>query len=188
MRIHVQNPPHDPHFRIPPQMWQAATTRAGDAARSSGQLRRHRSRLRRGHSRDRGVDRRQGRDPRLAALRRAPTALLFVTNAGLDNLAPFDWLPPGVTLLNNRGTHVVQGRRVRPHGAADAGQSRAGDGDAPARRAMAEAVGRGAGRAARDRGRDSARSAGRWRRRRRGSACSSPACALAPRRTPPAPR
>ena len=34
--------------------------------------------------------------------------LLFVTNAGLDNLAPFDWLPPGVALLNNRGTHVVK--------------------------------------------------------------------------------
>ena len=34
--------------------------------------------------------------------------LLFVTNAGLDNLAPFDWLPPGVALLNNRGTHAVK--------------------------------------------------------------------------------
>ncbi len=34
--------------------------------------------------------------------------LLFVTNAGLDRLAPFDWLPPGVILLNNRGTHAVK--------------------------------------------------------------------------------
>ena len=34
--------------------------------------------------------------------------LLFVTNAGLDRLAPFDWLPPGVALLNNRGTHAVK--------------------------------------------------------------------------------
>jgi phosphoglycerate dehydrogenase-like enzyme len=34
--------------------------------------------------------------------------LLFVTNAGLDRLAPFDWLPPGVILMNNRGTHAVK--------------------------------------------------------------------------------
>jgi phosphoglycerate dehydrogenase-like enzyme len=34
--------------------------------------------------------------------------LLFVTNAGLDKLAPFDWLPQGVALLNNRGTHAVK--------------------------------------------------------------------------------
>jgi len=31
--------------------------------------------------------------------------LLFVANAGLDRLAPYDWLPPDVTLMNNRGTH-----------------------------------------------------------------------------------
>ena len=30
MRIHIQNPPDDPHFRIPPAMWHAATARAGD--------------------------------------------------------------------------------------------------------------------------------------------------------------
>jgi phosphoglycerate dehydrogenase-like enzyme len=34
--------------------------------------------------------------------------LLFVTNAGLDKLAPFDWLPPGVILLNNSGTHAAK--------------------------------------------------------------------------------
>ncbi len=27
-------------------------------------------------------------------------------NAGLDSLAPYDWLPPGVALLNNAGTHA----------------------------------------------------------------------------------
>jgi phosphoglycerate dehydrogenase-like enzyme len=32
--------------------------------------------------------------------------LVFVTWAGLDRLAPFDWLPPGVTLLNNSGAHA----------------------------------------------------------------------------------
>ena len=34
--------------------------------------------------------------------------LLFLTNAGLDRLAPFDWLPPDVILMNNRGTHTVK--------------------------------------------------------------------------------
>jgi phosphoglycerate dehydrogenase-like enzyme len=31
--------------------------------------------------------------------------LVYVTSAGLEKLAPFDWLPEGVPLLNNRGTH-----------------------------------------------------------------------------------
>ncbi len=30
---------------------------------------------------------------------------LFCTYAGIDGLMPLDWLPPGVGLLNNRGTH-----------------------------------------------------------------------------------
>jgi phosphoglycerate dehydrogenase-like enzyme len=34
--------------------------------------------------------------------------LIFLTNAGLDTLAPFGWLPPGVALLNNRGTHAAK--------------------------------------------------------------------------------
>jgi glyoxylate/hydroxypyruvate reductase A len=34
--------------------------------------------------------------------------LIFLTNAGLDRLAPFDWLPPGVMLLNNRGAHAAK--------------------------------------------------------------------------------
>ncbi len=32
--------------------------------------------------------------------------MIFCTSAGLDRLAPFDWLPPGVALLNNRGAHA----------------------------------------------------------------------------------
>ena len=31
--------------------------------------------------------------------------LIYCTAAGLDGLAPFTWLPAGVQLLNNRGTH-----------------------------------------------------------------------------------
>jgi phosphoglycerate dehydrogenase-like enzyme len=34
--------------------------------------------------------------------------LIFITSAGLDRLAPYDWLPPGAILMNNRGTHAVK--------------------------------------------------------------------------------
>lgn len=34
--------------------------------------------------------------------------LVYCTSAGLEKLAPFDWLPPGVPILNNRGTHAVK--------------------------------------------------------------------------------
>ncbi|HEX5327112.1 MAG TPA: D-2-hydroxyacid dehydrogenase [Acetobacteraceae bacterium] len=109
MRIHVQNPPDDPQFRIPPEMWHAATARAGDAGR--------------GHQVSFGDTQADfaAAIPQAEALIgdkdvirallpcEAPgLRLVFVTNAGLDNLAPFDWLPAGVTLLNNRGTHVVK--------------------------------------------------------------------------------
>lgn len=32
--------------------------------------------------------------------------MIFSTGAGVDKLQPFDWLPEGVVLLNNRGTHA----------------------------------------------------------------------------------
>jgi phosphoglycerate dehydrogenase-like enzyme len=34
--------------------------------------------------------------------------VIACTSAGLDRLAPFDWLPPGMLLLNNRGTHAAK--------------------------------------------------------------------------------
>jgi phosphoglycerate dehydrogenase-like enzyme len=34
--------------------------------------------------------------------------VIACTSAGLDRLAPFDWLPPEVLLLNNRGTHAAK--------------------------------------------------------------------------------
>jgi phosphoglycerate dehydrogenase-like enzyme len=32
--------------------------------------------------------------------------MVYCTSAGLERLAPFTWLPPGVPILNNRGTHA----------------------------------------------------------------------------------
>jgi len=43
---------------------------------------------------------------RLLPLDGAALRLVFVTNAGVDGLAPFEWLPDGVTLLNNSGAHA----------------------------------------------------------------------------------
>jgi len=39
--------------------------------------------------------------------RRAPNLKwIHVIGAGVEHLAPLDWLPPGVTLINNRGIHA----------------------------------------------------------------------------------
>lgn len=110
MRIHLQNPVNDPLFDFSRPMWDAAVARAPDIGS--------------GHEVTLGST-----DADLAAALHDAEALvtdagvikahflaphpwpapklklLFATNAGLDRLAPFDWLPPGVTLMNNRGTH-----------------------------------------------------------------------------------
>ncbi|MDE2580699.1 MAG: D-2-hydroxyacid dehydrogenase [Rhodospirillales bacterium] len=109
MRIHVQNPPDDPAFTITPALWAAAAAAAGPAGA--------------GHAVSFGTtpadfaaaiaeaEALVGDKDVLRALLPAPAPRLrvvFVANAGLDNLAPFDWLPPGAILLNNRGTHSVK--------------------------------------------------------------------------------
>jgi glyoxylate/hydroxypyruvate reductase len=109
MRIHIQNPADDPLFEFSRAMWDAAAARAPDIGR--------------GHTVSIGDS-----DADFAAAMRDAEALvcdvsvvrahfplavphlklLFLTNAGLDGLAPFDWLPQGVALLNNRGAHAVK--------------------------------------------------------------------------------
>ncbi len=109
MRIHVQNPANDPLGPVTPELWARVAARSGEHAS--------------GHIVSFAVDR-AGYEAAigeaealvtdkdvLAALLplRAPRLrLVFVANAGLDNLAPFDWLPAGVALLNNRGTHAAK--------------------------------------------------------------------------------
>jgi phosphoglycerate dehydrogenase-like enzyme len=106
MRIHLQNPADDPLFRFSRTMWNEAAGRAGPV----------------GQDHDVTIG---DTDADFAAAMQDAEALvcdagvikarfpceapalklLFATNAGLDRLAPFDWLPRGVALLNNRGTH-----------------------------------------------------------------------------------
>jgi glyoxylate/hydroxypyruvate reductase len=109
MRIHLQNPDNDPLFDFSRTMWHAAAARAPDIGA--------------GHEVSVGVTPADF----VAAMQEAEALvtdvgviralfpvpaphlkLIFLTNAGLDGLAPFSWLPPGVTLLNNRGAHAAK--------------------------------------------------------------------------------
>ena len=109
MRIHLQDPADDPLFDFSRAMWDAAVERAPDIGA--------------GHDVTIG----RSAEDFTAAMADAEALicdisvikarfpclsprlkLLFVTNAGLDRIAPFDWLPPGVILMNNRGTHSVK--------------------------------------------------------------------------------
>lgn len=109
MRIHIQNPADDPLFTFSLPMWQAALARAADTGGqhevSIGNTNADFAAAMRDAEAlvcDVSVVKAQFPCP-------APNLkLLFITNAGLDKLAPFDWLPPGATLLNNRGTHAVK--------------------------------------------------------------------------------
>jgi phosphoglycerate dehydrogenase-like enzyme len=114
MRIHLQNPVNNPAFDFSLSMWDAAVARAPDIGR--------------GHDVSLGAT----QADLTAAMREAEALvtdagvikalfpegistcdaprlkLIFLTNAGLDQLAPFDWLPPHAVLMNNRGTHAVK--------------------------------------------------------------------------------
>lgn len=107
MRIHVQNLQNNLHFEITPDQWDAAMERAGE----------------RGHEVSFTADLDAGRGalagaealvgPKGAVRALFPAAaprlrLIFCTNAGLDGLEPFDWLPSDAALLNNRGAHAAR--------------------------------------------------------------------------------
>jgi glyoxylate/hydroxypyruvate reductase len=109
MRIHLQSPDGDPLFNFSRTMWDSAAVRAPDVGG--------------GHEVSIGFTAADFAaaiteaealicDASVIKARfpcQAPhLKLLFLTNAGLDRLAPFDWLPPGVILMNNRGTHAVK--------------------------------------------------------------------------------
>jgi phosphoglycerate dehydrogenase-like enzyme len=109
MRIHIQNPVNDPLFLFSRVMWDAAAARAPDVGT--------------GHEvtiGDTEADFADGiaqaealiTEVGVVAARfpcEAPRLrLLFITNAGLDRLSPFDWVPPGVIVLNNAGVHAAK--------------------------------------------------------------------------------
>lgn len=109
MRIHLQSYISDNNFPLSPDVWDAAAARAPDVSA--------------GHEVSFG-------DTAGAFTAAAPTMevlisqtaalskltpfaaphlkMIFCTSAGLERLAPFDWLPPGVPILNNRGAHSAK--------------------------------------------------------------------------------
>ncbi len=108
MRIHLQSKPSASNFELSREVWADAAARAPDVSE--------------GHALSFGVD-----SAAFAAgvadaevlithtaslLDGMPPApklqMVYVTSAGLEKLAPFDWLPAGATLLNNRGAHAVK--------------------------------------------------------------------------------
>jgi phosphoglycerate dehydrogenase-like enzyme len=109
MRIHLQNPDSTPLFDFSSPMWDAAAARAGDIGL--------------GHTVSLGVTQADfatamrdaealvteaGVIKTLFPCEAPHLKLIFLTNAGLDRLAPFTWLPSGVVLMNNRGAHAVK--------------------------------------------------------------------------------
>jgi phosphoglycerate dehydrogenase-like enzyme len=103
MRVHIQNP--DDEFGITEAQWRDAAALAGEPPHEVTF-----ATTPAGYAAARGsVDLLIGATPELRTLPPldAPRLkLVFVNAAGVDGLAPFDWLPPGVTLVNNSGTHA----------------------------------------------------------------------------------
>jgi glyoxylate/hydroxypyruvate reductase len=109
MRIHLQYVDTASNFPLDQALWDAACTRSPDV---SG-----------GHQPSFGETEAAFRaaEPEMEVLIAQTSALvpllplhapklkmIYMTSAGLEKLAPFDWLPDGVALLNNRGTHAVK--------------------------------------------------------------------------------
>jgi phosphoglycerate dehydrogenase-like enzyme len=110
MRIHLQSLAGSPsNFPLDAEVWTAAAARAPDVSL--------------GHEVSYGTTSEQfaAAAPEVEVLISQTNALaavlpfhaprlkmVFCTSAGLEKLSPFDWLPPGVPILNNRGTHAVK--------------------------------------------------------------------------------
>jgi phosphoglycerate dehydrogenase-like enzyme len=104
MKIHIQNPEGGDPFDISPEMWADAAARAGLS----------------GHSVSVGSTPAEfatamqtaealviipGVLRKLLPLTAPKLELILTPAAGVEKLAPFDWLPPGIALVNNSGTH-----------------------------------------------------------------------------------
>lgn len=107
MRIHLQSHPAHSGFTLTPAQWAGACGRAGAVAAghdvSFGDT---------PEALAAGLAEAEALVTQTSALSQAlplPPAphlrLIYCTAAGLDGLAPFTWLPAGVKLMNNRGTH-----------------------------------------------------------------------------------
>lgn len=109
MRFHVQNPVDDPDFAITPAQVAEAAAAAGAQVRAT-----FGTTVEEFAAVATDVEVLIGCPAELRPLlpelaRRAPRLeMVFANVAGVDGLAPFDWLPRGVALLNNSGTHATK--------------------------------------------------------------------------------
>ncbi len=107
MRVHIQTPLPGDQFPVTEEIWQQACERAGE----------------KGHVVSFANDR-AGFEANMAEAEllisvpadfykflpmKAPhLKMVFTLAAGVEKLAPFDWLPPGVPLINNSGAHSAK--------------------------------------------------------------------------------
>ena len=109
MRIHLQNPAGETLFAFTHPMWQDAVARApeiggGHIVTIGTTPAEFTAAMRDAEALITDTGTMTANFPCKAPLLK----LVFVTSAGLDGLAPYTWLPPGVVLMNNRGTHAVK--------------------------------------------------------------------------------
>jgi glyoxylate/hydroxypyruvate reductase len=104
MRIHIQTHAGDGEFGLTPAQWQAAAAQAGEPAHevSFGASVAEWQAVRGGAELLVGSP---GAIRGLLPLAAPALGVVFTLAAGMDGLAPFDWLPAGAALVNNRGTH-----------------------------------------------------------------------------------
>ncbi len=146
MRVHVQNDPADPAFAITAAQWQAAAEGEPPHAVSFAA----------------GPDGLAAAEATMELLVAPPPVLrrlhpltaprlrlVFVNAAGVDALAPFDWLPDGVVAAQQPRHARAEGGRIRGDGGTDAGRPHAGAVRRAARRPLAADPQRHPGRAAR---------------------------------------
>lgn len=107
MRIHVHSSPGAGMFALTPAQWEAACVRAGDVGTGHGVTFGDTAEaLAAGLAEADALVTQTGALAKALPLPPAPhLRLIYCTAAGLDGLVPFTWLPAGVQLLNNRGTH-----------------------------------------------------------------------------------
>jgi len=106
MRIHIQNPPDDPLFAFDHAQWDAAVARNPDIGQ--------------GHDVSIAQDAEgfaaaapdmevliawTSQARKLFPCEAPKLKIISFTSAGVDRLAPFEWVPPGVSVLNNSGVH-----------------------------------------------------------------------------------
>ncbi|HEX3350259.1 MAG TPA: D-2-hydroxyacid dehydrogenase [Acetobacteraceae bacterium] len=104
MRVHIQNGDSASPFDVTPAQWDAAAARSGRCGLGVT-FADTRAGFADGLAEAELLVTAPGILARLLPLPPNRLGTIFLLAAGLDRLAPFDWLPTGVAIWNNRGAH-----------------------------------------------------------------------------------